>query len=174
MSRTITLTRGQLQSTAKTKTEARADLDRQINEALSRDYTPTVFLHRGYIAIVWEDPNGIHSRIVATPDDPPGVVRQWCGSTSYAVQTTREQAEACVRLHLADLAMDTTTDEPPAILDSFQYPEWRRKLGWSRACRYAKQNIPGTDNDRWEWCHTYAHTFDTLSGATVSGWTPHA
>lgn len=93
-------------------TEAKKDAGRKIEAALAGHYTPELLCHRGFAILVYREPSGWCSRLVADPER--GVVDGKVWGTNNG---SYDEAKRAALSHLADLGW-TAADglEPPSFL----------------------------------------------------------
>lgn len=164
----VSIERGNLWATGATKTEAKANLEPMIDQALSGSYDP-VILHCGSNScLVWRTPTGWTYRIQWSDQRTDGLheIRS-PGSQHY----TRDQAISKAGYHLVTLSLDhdvihTDEDIPSYVSDPRDRNMVLSQFKFYRAWRWAKANIPGMADEannnelhRWACDHQYDERF---------------
>lgn len=113
-------------------TEAKKDAGNKIEKALAGSYTPEILTHRGYAVLLYREPSGWASRLIADPQ------RGLVGGHVYGSSIgTYERVKQSTLLNLAQLGW-----EPKDGLDAPEFVRGREMVneftGWVRfQMRYA-------------------------------------
>lgn len=126
-------------------TEAKKDAGRKIEASLTGSYTPTIVAWRGNAVLVFREPGGWCTRLIA---DSEGIRE----GRQYGHPNHSQEKDAIkeAREHVAQLGW-RLGDEPPEFLARESVPDFQR---WAEfQTRYAEARERGlTDND----AHAYA------------------
>lgn len=168
---TINITYFGMDGTGRTVTEAKKDAGAKIERALTGSYEPTLLSSRGFIVLVYRDPDGWRSAIIA---DETGVRERVSHSSGRA---DREEALGEAFANLAQLSWDGQEEHPPClevmtgkiraghetrrILADFV--TWR---GFQLAYRAAKKDQPNAGDCAWHrWACEHGSEFAFKAGA---------
>ena len=113
--KTHTVTRGQLTGEGKTKSEARADLERQIDRALS-PYGLWMETRHGCVLIVASTLSGFETKVLFPQDIVVHGMRHWSGCHMSGLDI--RDAVMSVRMHAAQSIWTADHDDAQLIADS--------------------------------------------------------
>lgn len=165
-----TLCLGPIAGKGRTLSEARADLNAQLEQAVTGSYEPAIISYNGYHAVVSRTAWGGWQYRTYGPERPlitEGVTD--AGGCVMLGNVSRNEAIQSAAFHVVQLGcpLFTRDDEIPAFLAD---PRRRRDLlswcRWQRAYRYAQQNRPEGRSNEHEW-HEWAcwHASDPMFAA---------
>lgn len=134
--------RGRLMGEGDTKTEAKADLERQIDWALQVD-GPIVEMRFGWVLIIAATPNGWETKVFNPADTPQGKPTGF--STYHGTSPSYADIQQSVRMHAAQNAWQHGVNDEDHIaaagLNETRAAELRRWIGFQR--RYFAERCAG-------------------------------
>ncbi len=147
----------------KTLTAARQDAARKAEKAITGSYAPTILESRGWIILVWRDPNGWRESIIK---DEEGVRK----NSGYSSGVEYADAYHGALMSMAQMTWDGQEKYPPILEDiALRHPvkgsDGRRLLsdfdswrGFQLAYKSpTAQALP--ENDRHRWACEHGHEF---------------
>lgn len=154
--------RGDLESSGPTKSEAKANLERKIDFALTGSYRPVLVKCGPYSVLVWREPSGF-SYSILRDTETDGIHEPSSCAVGFE---SRDEAINAACAHAFQIGADIT-----AIRTDSQIPDWVRLprdrdnilcLGrFQRAYRWAKENQPeGISPDDGNALHRWACDHD--------------
>ncbi len=123
-----------MQGSGENVTKAKRDAGTKIEAALSGSYTPEILEWRGTAILLYREPSGWCSRIIADKD---GVRSGRVWGTSYG---TFEECQRAALAHLADCGYrpEDGDEVPPFLTDRAAIGEYRRKVKFWQRCLKAQ------------------------------------
>ena len=138
-----------MDGTGKTVTEAKKNAGAKITAALAGSYTPTILAHRGYAILVWREPDGWRTRLIADPADG---IRGDGGGTGFCPGDTETDAIRGAQRHLAQLGWthDDGPEAPDFLTDRSDRADFRSWAVFQIRHRAAR-NYGLSPNDAHSW-----------------------
>jgi hypothetical protein len=152
--KTYGISKGLLHGTGESATEAKADLNRQVDAALEGSYSPAIVTFDGQTIVVYREPQGwVYKRFDSGEITGEGITDvRWMSCGTHSRDDMIQQAAHHV-ISLSSQSTEYRTDaDIPAFLTN---TELRRSLitnaRFQRAYRFAKESRPDKDSGDWHY-----------------------
>ena len=145
--------RGVLRGSGSTKAEAKADLERQIDNALTDDHDPALVSYDGETFVVYRTPWGWCYQRIETKQVTDGGIVDIHWSSLEGLRSRQEVIQAvshhAIQISPKSRDFHEDSDIPSFLTDKDMREDLLRHAQFHRAYQHAKSTMPDKDSNVW-------------------------